>query len=395
MSSNFTVDRELGMRYFQKEGGLYVTEPTDKRDEDGNVIYEDVLMSSDRMDAMGALTVQEYREVDSVVTEEAKNENRICTWMRGLGGGVVKRFDGMKTKMFWYNKRTGMTVSRATMDLEDDAPAVSVAMEEDGVPLPFEFGDWLWNIRRDGVGSRSAGYDTVGEKARLTAEGVAEGLDLRQVNGWDGLTYRGHTVYGFRDVPTNSTVAQAGALGSGGWLEDSTTPAMIYDNVVDMVKVMTANKVQGPYVLILPDYLRFRFAEPYFVNKLTDKETSLWMKILEAPGNGVPNVLGISQIKLVPEMDEVIGGGAPTTGEAYLLSLNKKWFNVLDYLPAQDFTMSLKGNISTKHRVAEGICPLFRTDFGGRTYGIVKLVAPNGANGGTGGTGGAGGTAAP
>ena len=381
--SDFGLSRELGTRYFRKEDGcLYVTEPTGEHDEQGNEVYHDVLMSSDPMNAQGALTLEEYREVDSVVTETVSNENRICNQLRALGGGVVKTIDGMKTKMYWYNKRTSKTVSLATMDLEDDAPAVSFEMDEDGVPLPFEYADWLWNIRRDGVGSRSAGYDTSAEKARVAAEGVAEGLDLRQVNGWGKLTYRGKTVYGFRDVPTNLTVSQAGAFGSGGWLSDDVTPPMIYNDIVSMVKKLTGNKVHGPYVLMLPDSLRYRFAEPYFVNQLTDRETSLWMKILENPGHGVPNILNISRIMLVPELDEKVGGGAITQGEAYLFSADPRWFNVIDYLPARDFTMELKGGISTKHRVAEGICPMFRTDYDGK-YGIVALTDPTGAGGGT------------
>ena len=101
------------------------------------------------------------------------------------------------------------------------------------------------------------------------------------------------------------------------------------------------------------------------------------MKILESPGNGVPNVLGISQIKLVDQMDELKGGGTPTTGEAYLLSLSPQYFRVLNYLPMQSFTIDLKGSIATKHRVAEGICPLFKKNIDGN-YGIVKLTPVGG-----------------
>jgi hypothetical protein len=99
------------------------------------------------------------------------------------------------------------------------------------------------------------------------------------------------------------------------------------------------------------------------------------MKILENPGNGVPNVLGIKEIKLVPDMDEKVGGTAATKGEAYVLSLDPKYFRVLNYLALQSFTMGLKGSISQKHRVVEGVCPLFKTDVNGH-YGICKLTTP-------------------
>ena len=48
---------------------------------------------------------------------------------------------------------------------------------------------------------------------------------------------------------------------------------------------------------------------------------------------------------------------------------------MLNYLAMQSFTIDLKGMISTKHRVAEGVCPLFKKNAAG-TYGIVKLTAP-------------------
>ena len=37
--------------------------------------------------------------------------------------------------------------------------------------------------------------------------------------------------------------------------------------------------------------------------------------------------------------------------------------------------MDLKGAIATKHRVTEGVCPLFKTNIAGN-YGIVKLASP-------------------
>jgi len=137
---------------------------------------------------------------------------------------------------------------------------------------------------------------------------------------------------------------------------------------------LNQNKVAGPYALILPESFRFRLAET-FSTSLNGDEKSLWMKLLEKPNADIPNVLDITQVKLVPEMDQTKGGGTPTAGEAYVTSLNPKWFRVLNYLPMQSFTIDLKGMISTKHRVAEGVCPLFKKNAAG-TYGIVKLTAP-------------------
>ena len=142
-----------------------------------------------------------------------------------------------------------------------------------------------------------------------------------------------------------------------------------------MVRVQNANGVGGPYVLMVPESFRFRLAEPYFVNTTTGAPQSLWMKLLEKPDANIPNVMNIQEIKLIPELDLLNGGGTPSMGEAYLLSLDPKWFRVLNYLPMQSFTIGLKGNISTKHRVVEGVCPLFKRNAAGK-YGIVKLTAP-------------------
>ena len=377
MNSNVTFDREMGFRYFTKgDGNLYLTQPTGKIGEDGKPEMHDVIVSQNQIDAQSALTLQEYKLVDSVITEEANNEDRITTWMRGLGSKVVEKFDGMKRKVYWYQRKTGETVSRSTMDLEDASPLTSFKFEEDGVPLPLEFGDWSTNIRRDPTASTSLGYDVPAEKARLTAQGVVKGNDLRQLNGWGGLMYRGMKVYGWRDVPTTLTVAQKGNAGTSGWLSGSVATAKeIYEDIAKMVKLANQNGIDGPYVLMLPNSLRFRLAEAYSINNVTNVEKTLWDKLHERPAKDVPNILDIAQVKLFKEMDETKGGGTPSNGEAYLTSINPKWFRVLYYLPMQSFVIDLKGSITTKHRVVEGICPLFKKDMAGN-YGVIKLTAP-------------------
>ena len=78
-----------------------------------------------------------------------------------------------------------------------------------------------------------------------------------------------------------------------------------------MVTLLNQNKVAGPYALILPESFRFRLAETFSTN-LNGDEKSLWMKLLEKPNAEIPNVLDITQVKLVPEMDQTKDGGTPT-----------------------------------------------------------------------------------
>jgi hypothetical protein len=370
--SNSTLERTLGRRFFTKgDGKVYLTLPTGKVGEDGKPVYEDRVMSDSAIDASAALTVTEYKQVDTVVTEIAKTAERFTAWMLSLTG-CVDRFDGLKRMTYWYQRRTGNTSSRMTMNLEDDAPGTTISTEEDGVPLPLEFADWSTSIRSDPVASASAGEDVAAQKAAGTADAVATGLDLRQLNGWGGLTYHGVTVYGWRDVPTNLTVAQK----TGGWLSDAVSVTDIYNDIVKMVNLADAAKIPGPFVLMTSRNMRKKLAQPYSVTA-NGVVTTLWDQIMGMGrvGAGAPSVLDISQIKLVPQMDELKGGGTPTVGEAYLTSLSAKYFRVLSYLPMQSFTMDLKGAIATKHRMAEGVCPLFKKDWSGN-YGVVKLVAP-------------------
>ena len=372
------MDRDVGFRYFVKEDGkVYETVATGVLDANGKMTYADRICSESGIDARGALTLTEFKLVDETISDESNSTPRFTNWLRGLGNRVVKRIDGMKHYAYYYQRQKHVTSSAITMDLENDAPdGASGEWEEDGVPLPFEFADWTSSIRRDAAASAAAGYDKMLEKARWTAEGVGRGLDLRNINGWDGLTYRGLTVYGFRDVPATLKVNQSGTLADGGWLDEAVTPAMIYSDIVLMVKAMNVKKIPGPYVLLIPESFRFRMAEPFFQNSLTGMTQSLYQKIMEGDKSGVPNVLNISEIKFVPEFDQLNGGGAPTVGEAYLLSLDPRWFNVLNYMPMTNFVIDLKGTISTKHRIVEGTCPLFRKDYAG-DYGIVKLDVPS------------------
>lgn len=369
-----TLSRALGRRYFTKgDGKVYLTLPTGEFTADGKSIYADRVVSDNALDASAALTATEYKKVDSVVTEVRNNAERFSAWLRGLPG-VVESFNGMDYMTYWYQRKTGLTSSRMTMHLTDDAPGTTVSTEEDGVPLPLEFADWITEIRSDPVASAAAGMDVAAEKARAAADSVATGLDLRQINGWGNLTYRGVTVYGLRDVPTNLTLAQAGTVVGGGWLASGVTPAQIYADIKNMVKLADAAKIPGPYVLILPMSFRHRLAETYSTSTNGD-EKSLWTKILEQPTANIPNVLNIAQIKLVEQMDQTNGGGTPAAGECYLLSLSPRYFRVLNYLPMQSFTMSLKGELATKHRLAEGLCMLFKKDTA-NNYGVVKLTVP-------------------
>ena len=155
---------------------------------------------------------------------------------------MTDTFNGMQFMTYWYNKRTGKTSSRMTMNLEDDAPGTTIETEEAGVPLPIEFADWITSIRSDPVASMAAGFDVAAEKARAAAESVATGLDLRNVNGWNSLTYKGVTVYGYRDVPTNLTLAQAGSAGGSGWLAtNSVTTTQIYADIKNTLPSLVAN----------------------------------------------------------------------------------------------------------------------------------------------------------
>lgn len=365
----------LGRRFFTKaDGKVYQTVATGVLNANGDMTYRDQLVSESSIDACAALTATEYKMVDEVVNDERENPDRFSVWLRGLGNNIVKSFDGMKTKCYFYNRKTGQTVSRSTMDLEDDAPNTTFQTEEDGVCLPLEFGDWQSNIREDPSASSASGIDVAAEKASACANGVATGLDLRQINGWGGLTYRSLPVYGFRDVPATLTVAQAGTVGGGGWLASDVTTTQIYNDIVSMVRLMNNAKLYGPYVLLVPESFRLRLAETYSTSVNGD-EKSLWAKLLEKPGADIPNVLDIMAIKTVKELDETKGGGTPTAGEAYLLPLNPRHFRVLNYLPMTSFTIDLKGGIATKHRVVEGLCPLFKKDSDG-VYGIAKLAVP-------------------
>lgn len=376
MKENDLMSRNgLGRRFFTKaDGKVYQTVATGVLNANGQMTYRDQLVSESAIDACAALTATEYKMVDEVVSDERENPDRFSTWLRGLGANIVKSFDGMKTKTYWYNRKTGNTVSRSTMDLEDDAPNTTFETEEDGVCLPLEFGDWQSNVREDPTASALSGIDVAAEKAAACANGVATGLDLRQINGWGGMTYRSVPVYGFRDVPTTLSVTQAGTVGGGGWLSSDVTTTQIYNNVVSMVRLLNAAKVYGPYVLMVPESFRLRLAET-FSTTVNGDEKSLWTKLLEKPDANIPNVLNIAAIKTVKELDETKGGGTPTAGEAYLLPLNPRYFRVLNYLPMTSFTIDLKGGIATKHRVVEGLCPLFKKNSDG-IYSIVKLAAP-------------------
>lgn len=366
--NSFTLDRAVGRRFFTKgDNKVYLTLPTGQVDEAGKPMYEDRIVSESGIDASAALTVTEYKKVDTVITDTRSAMDRFTTWLLSLG--VTDTFDGLSRMTYWYQRRTGNTSSRMTMNLEDDAPGTTISVEEAGVALPLEFADWTTSIRSDPAASANVGWDVAAMKAAASADAVAMGNDLRQINGWGSLTYKGATVYGFRDVPTDLSVHPTAA-----WLS-AATAAQIYADIKSMVKVADAAKIPGPFVLILPKSFRYRMAETFSTNSVTSEEKSLFMKIMENPGNGVPNVLGISQIKFVEQMDEAKGtGAAPAASEAFLLSLSPKYFRMLNYLPMQSFTIDLKGSLATKHRVAEGACPLFKVDMAGH-YGIVKLLA--------------------
>lgn len=388
----FKREGNVGIRAFKKDGKLFHTVPTGVYDDKGEMTYKDELISDSLFDARGALSLEEYKHIDSVITSVQTEGDSITTWMKGLSGNVVT-LDGLTTMTYYYRIRNNKTVSKASMGLEDDAPSGAVEFSEDGVCLPIEFSDWTYHLRIDGARSYALGRDVAAEDARLAADGVWSGLNYRNANGWGGLKFHGLPVWGFRDMYNFSSSGKAlyNKVTRKAWTANwyTATTAQIFADIASMLSSLNSLNIPGPYTLVVADNLRSKFAEPYYelvtvsgqqvVNSVSGVK-SLYQKVLGDNSGGVPNVLNISGIRFEPQFSRLPNGTAITSSNAssacvaMLISTNPKYFQVLNYLPLQSFTMDLKGTIATKHRVAAGICPLFRHDWNDN-YGAVVLAS--------------------
>ena len=362
--------RAVGQRYFAKVvNGVLCLCRTVRAGfgADGKMTYRDEVVSSDPYNAMNAFTDHELLSIDKVVTETSKRPDSIVNW--ALGHAACRRvIDGMKTMVHRYNiEKPHKGAARLTMKLEEDVSGATVEFDRGGVPLPFIFTDFYTNIREDAAASRASGIDAIAEKAALAAKIVSESQDFCMVNGYGQLQYDGFPVYGFRDNPTGFSVGVPNP-----WLDPSTPTQEVLDAITAAVTMLVTARIPGPYKLVVPETYRFVFMRDYFRSPLDNSSQSLYSRIMERPGPGVPNELNIEEIHFNAQFNTNAVGDDVDDTEAYLMSMSPEYFNALRTLPPTTFTIDLKGAISTKHRVASGFTPLWRKN-GKNQYGVVRF----------------------
>jgi len=378
-NSDIMMDRVLGGRYFSKivDGQLCLCQsvPTGVYDAKGKMTFKDKVVSRDQLIARAAFTDVEYRTIDAVVTQAAARPTSIVNRLLSIAD-CRRVVDGMSTMTYEYKIEKDIKgVARVTMKLEDDVSGATIDYDEDGVPLPFIFSDFLTNIREDATASKSSGMDTIAQKAQLASKTVAEAQELCVVNGYGGdsttgFQYRGFKAFGLRNLPYSFISTTPNWNDPAAWGAE-TRARGIFNAIKEAMKTLATNHIPGPFVLIVPESYKFIFMDDYFRSEFDNSSQSLYMRILETPRPGVPNELDIQAIWFEGHLDTIqnaTGAVIPNdqNTEAYIMSLSPEYFNALSTLPPTTFTIDLKGTVATKHRIASGFTPLWRRNAKGK-----------------------------
>lgn len=223
-------------RPWEYKGKSYVT-LTDGMDDNGEVKYKTIRVANET----ATLGVEEWRRIDTAVTETAYTELRIVNDL--VGAGLVENIDGMGTPALSYQTEGDITGAKMSMrglrEAEKDRPEYGIAT----IPIPIIHKDTsidlreLANTRRIG---RPIDLTMIRKMTRKCAE-LADDFVIGNVS----FSWAQNVAYGIRNFPYRITKVMTNPTAPG------YTPDVTVAEVVDMRQSLINKFRRGPYRLYL------------------------------------------------------------------------------------------------------------------------------------------------
>lgn len=243
---------------------------------------------------------------------------------------------------------TDISEANVSMSAKSQSQNDRVTYDLVSIPLPLVHKEFEFDSRELAI-SRNLGAGQDVQTISLAAERVAEKLEQIAL-GLTSFTYAGATMYGLTNFPSRNTGAFLNPSVSG-W-----TPEMLYNSVIQMMKVANDDFHYGPYHLFYSTGLMAPLMRNFSTNY---QGGSLINNIRSLPG-----ISGVSQLDYL------------TGNQLILVQLSPMTAQILVGMDVTLVQWSENGGLTDKFRVMGMMVPLMKTDVNSNT-GIVHFTGNN------------------
>jgi len=188
------------------------------------------------------LTKDEWIQLDNTIVDVARIRLRAVGDLQSRGYQMT--MDGMSNPILQWqtmSRTQGVDVSMDPRVIGNNS-AVNFGLEQ--LPLPVIHTDYSIPWRQLQI-SRSGGAPLDTTIAAQKTQDVSEKVEDILVNGLDGYTYGGATIYGYMDTPNSAAVSLTA------WYAASDGTGIVSD-LLKMKQALIDKKKYGPYLVYIP-----------------------------------------------------------------------------------------------------------------------------------------------
>jgi len=205
------------------------------------------------------LRKDEWLEIDRAVIQIARDRLRGVTDLVDAGL-TVNLTNGLGTTVFQWEDMSDMTAANINMEGITEGDRDRVTFDLNSIPLPIVHKDFYIS-KRVLEASRKLGQPLDITQAETAATLVAEQTEAILFNGASDLTFGGGTLYGYTDFPNRNTFTIPVA-----WDASATTGSDMLRDLLDMLALLHADRMFGPYVMYLPTLYWTRMQDDFKTN---------------------------------------------------------------------------------------------------------------------------------
>lgn len=293
------------------------------------------------------LRTDEWKQIDSAVTQAARARLRLISDLRSAGL-TYNVPNGMGKTVLESERMGDITPATISMDparkSEGDRPEFDLV----NLPLPVIHKDFFFNARQIAV-SRAGGGSLDTTTAELAARKVVEEAEKLFVGSAGTYSYGGGTVMGLTNYDGRLTKVLTHPEDSG-W-----TPKMTVTEIIEMRQQSTDNHYHGPFVLyVSPAW------DAYLDTDYSDVKGDITLR------DRIRKISGISDVRTLDYL---------TGHQMVLLQMTSDVIRAVNGMDITTLQWETDGGMRVHFKVMAIWVPQIRSDYDDQT-GIVHGVAP-------------------
>lgn len=298
--------------------------------------------------AGAVLRKNEWEFLDRRLVEIAKPRLQLINSMRAAGL-VVNFPEAYSHSLYQYERVSDIDGASVSMSPKTKGTNDRSTVDLVSVPLPIIHKEFYLEAREIAI-ARKTGQRLPVHLLDLAGRRVAETAEQMALGTWGTFSYGGATLHGLTNFPSRNTGAFLNPTVAG-W-----TPDMLYNSVLQMIKVAQDDNQFGPYDL----YYSTGMMVP--MNRMFSQNY--------AGGSVIENLRRISLISNIQQLDYLSGN------QLLLVQRDQMTASLLMGMDMRVVQWQTDGGESVHFRVMMMMTPIFRTDQLGQS-GIVHFTGNN------------------